>query len=221
MWWEETSPVQWGNCSRNNHCKRFMMKTGSSVQWGEVTLADKAPIRKLKGSKFLASTPLTQVCVCSLLSHVWLSVTPWTASHQAPLSVEFSRQEYWSGLLYSPRHIGFPSPGVFHAPSNASQEHPYSSKLSYFSTRILRSIHPFCNSMTTAVDTWASFPSLPSVWLQKVKFIFKALLVFLCVYRPFSDLDIHSRLSVGPFLHVHFLRSSEIARLRSADGSDD
>ena len=30
--------------------------------------------------------------------------TPWTAACQAPLSVEFSRQEYWSGLP-------FPSPG--------------------------------------------------------------------------------------------------------------
>ena len=42
-----------------------------------------------------------------LLSHVWLFVTPWTAAHQAPLSMEFSRQEYWSGVLL------FPSPGGF------------------------------------------------------------------------------------------------------------
>ena len=33
-----------------------------------------------------------------LLSHVRLFATPWTAAHQAPLSMEFSRQEYWSGL---------------------------------------------------------------------------------------------------------------------------
>ena len=31
-----------------------------------------------------------------LLSHVWLLVTAWTAAHQAPLSMGFSRQEYWS-----------------------------------------------------------------------------------------------------------------------------
>ena len=31
-----------------------------------------------------------------LLSHVWLLATPWTAAHQAPLSMGFSRQEYWS-----------------------------------------------------------------------------------------------------------------------------
>ena len=38
------------------------------------------------------------------LSHVWLFATPWTIAYQAPQSMEFSRQEYWSGLP-------FPSPG--------------------------------------------------------------------------------------------------------------
>ena len=32
------------------------------------------------------------------LSRVWLSATSWTAAHQAPLSMGFSRQEYWSGV---------------------------------------------------------------------------------------------------------------------------
>ena len=32
------------------------------------------------------------------LSCVWPSVTPWTASHQAPPTIGFSRQEYWSGV---------------------------------------------------------------------------------------------------------------------------
>ena len=39
-----------------------------------------------------------------LLSRVQLFVTPWTVAHQDPLSMGFSRQEYWSGLP-------FPSPG--------------------------------------------------------------------------------------------------------------
>ena len=30
------------------------------------------------------------------LSHVWFFVTPWTVAFQAPLSMEFSRQQYWS-----------------------------------------------------------------------------------------------------------------------------
>ena len=32
------------------------------------------------------------------LSHVWLLATPWTAAYQAPPSMGFSRQEYWSGV---------------------------------------------------------------------------------------------------------------------------
>ena len=42
---------------------------------------------------------------CCVLNCLRLSVTPWTEAHQGPLSMEFSRQEYWSGLP-------FPSPGV-------------------------------------------------------------------------------------------------------------
>ena len=38
------------------------------------------------------------------LSHVWVLATLWTAAYQAPLPMEFSRQEYWSGVpLPSPR----------------------------------------------------------------------------------------------------------------------
>ena len=35
------------------------------------------------------------------LSHVRLLATPWTAAYQAPLSMGFARQEYWSGLSLS------------------------------------------------------------------------------------------------------------------------
>ena len=43
------------------------------------------------------------VCV---LGHIQLFATPWTVARQVPLSMGFSRQEYWSGLP-------FPSPGDF------------------------------------------------------------------------------------------------------------
>ena len=36
-----------------------------------------------------------------MLSRVLLFLTPWTVAHQARLSMEFSRQEYWSGLPFS------------------------------------------------------------------------------------------------------------------------
>ena len=37
--------------------------------------------------------------------------TPWTGAPQAPLSIEFSRQEYWSGLPF-PSPGGLPNPGI-------------------------------------------------------------------------------------------------------------
>ena len=40
-----------------------------------------------------------------LLSHVQVFATPWTAAYQAPPSMGFSRQEYWSG-------VPLPSPTV-------------------------------------------------------------------------------------------------------------
>ena len=42
-----------------------------------------------------------KVCVL-VLSHVQLFASPWTVAHQAPLSVEFSRHKYWSGLPFTP-----------------------------------------------------------------------------------------------------------------------
>ena len=54
------------------------------------------------------------VCVCvhmHVLCCVQLFVTPWFVAHQAPLSMKFSRQEYWSGLPFSsPGHL--PDPGI-------------------------------------------------------------------------------------------------------------
>ena len=45
------------------------------------------------------------------LSCVWLFVTPWAVTHQAPLSMEFPRQEYWSRLpFFSPGDL--PDPGI-------------------------------------------------------------------------------------------------------------
>ena len=45
------------------------------------------------------------------LSHVWLFVTPWMVAYQAPLSIGFSRQEYWSGLPF-PSPGDLPNPGI-------------------------------------------------------------------------------------------------------------
>ena len=44
-------------------------------------------------------------------SHVQLFGTPWTVAYQAPPSMEFSRQEYWSGLPF-PSPGDLPDPGI-------------------------------------------------------------------------------------------------------------
>ena len=46
-----------------------------------------------------------------MLSCVQLFATPWTVTHQAPLSMGFSKQEYWSGLSF-PSLEDLPGPGI-------------------------------------------------------------------------------------------------------------
>ena len=57
-------------------------------------------------------TGIATQCVSSL-SPVRLSATLWTVAHQSPLSIEFSRQEYWSGLPFptpdEPRSLASPA----------------------------------------------------------------------------------------------------------------
>ena len=52
------------------------------------------------------------VYMCALvLSFIQLFATPWTVAHQAPLSLGFSRQEYWNGLPFPPPG-NLPNPGI-------------------------------------------------------------------------------------------------------------
>ena len=67
-----------------------------------------------KGLKLsFVETPLVSALTLAkaawVLSHVWLLATPCTIAHQDPLLMQFSRQEYWSGLP-------FPPPGDLHNP---------------------------------------------------------------------------------------------------------
>ena len=60
------------------------------------------------------------------LSHLRLLATPWTAAYQAPLSMGFSRQEYWSG-------VPLPSPVLpSRFPANHECYHPLLNPLSQF-----------------------------------------------------------------------------------------
>ena len=53
---------------------------------------------QLGNNEYVISEPV------KLLSHVQLFAIPWTVAHQAPPSMEFSRQEYWSGLPFPSPH---------------------------------------------------------------------------------------------------------------------
>ena len=46
-----------------------------------------------------------------ILSHVWLFTNPLTVAYHIPLSLEFSRQEYWCGLPF-PSPEDLPNPGI-------------------------------------------------------------------------------------------------------------
>ena len=50
-------------------------------------------------------------CLLSRFSHVWLFVSLWTVTLRTPLSMQFSRKEYWSGLPYHPPG-DLPDPGT-------------------------------------------------------------------------------------------------------------
>ena len=54
---------------------------------------------------------LLSLCSGAVLCDVQLFVTAWTVACQAPLSMEFSRQENWSGLPF-PTPVDLPKPGT-------------------------------------------------------------------------------------------------------------
>ena len=81
----------------------------------------------------------------SELSHVRLFVTPWTVAYQAPPSMGFSRQEYWSGLPF-PSPGDLPEPGIeprspaFQAEALTSEP---SQKVVFLKKRCLRNTSSF------------------------------------------------------------------------------
>ena len=90
---KESDPTEWLNWNWNTCPKHYAMILPSS----------KATLWNLVG--YIKESE--NVC----LNNVRLFVTPWTVAHLAPLSIEFSRQEYWSGLPFlSPVHV--PHPGI-------------------------------------------------------------------------------------------------------------
>ena len=59
-----------------------------------------SPFNQNHGNLLLKSVYQVCACILSCFSHIRLFMTLCTVAHQAPLSMGFSRQEYWSGLPY-------------------------------------------------------------------------------------------------------------------------
>ena len=55
-----------------------------------------------RGKAIVPRNEIPRVCMCvCVLNHVWLFLTPWTEAQQAPLVMEFSRQEHWCEWPFS------------------------------------------------------------------------------------------------------------------------
>ena len=82
-----------------------------------------------------------------LLSRVRLFATPWTVAYEAPPSMEFSRQEYWSGL-------SFPSPGDLpHPRIEPGSPSLQADALTIWATREAPSIYCCCCWVTSVCPT--------------------------------------------------------------------
>ena len=99
-----------------SHMDAFHLNGGGrSREWvgekqrGSAREGQRARMHKQAIGSEAPEAPWMPTCMQSHFSRVWLCATLWTVAHQAPLSMEFSGQEYWSGLP-------FPSPGDLRDP---------------------------------------------------------------------------------------------------------
>ena len=76
-------------------------------------------LKKVKWKVSWSSSRIASYIVLSHFSCVWLSATLWTVACQVPLSMGFSRQEYWRGLLF-PSPVDLPASGIETSPPVSS-----------------------------------------------------------------------------------------------------
>ena len=107
--WDLSSPTRKSTCSPAEEKQNLNHRTSREVP--KVGTCDDY----WRGISWVCAARVKWTEVNSL-SCVWLFATPWTVAHQAPPSMGFSRQEYWSGLPFpSPGHL--PDPGLKHLPA--------------------------------------------------------------------------------------------------------
>ena len=90
-------------------CISFLTCIGVSVtchkQVGRICIHAKSSCQAVR------SSCMGTCSVSQLFSCIWIFATLWTIDHQTPLSMGFSRQEYWSGLPVPPPR-DLPNPGI-------------------------------------------------------------------------------------------------------------
>ena len=125
-WWAAVhgvarSQTRLKRLSSSSSNENLLHSTGNSTQFSKVTQM-RRKFRKEGKYVFMQlvhfaiqqrlTQPCKQLCVrAQLLSHVELFAAPWTVTGQAPLSMEFSRQEYSSGQPF-PFPGDLPNPGI-------------------------------------------------------------------------------------------------------------
>ena len=116
--WIWTNSRRWGVCSNREAWCAAVHGVAHSQTW----LSNWAPPKRGGALSALQFPVFTSLPVSTSqnqsswrgvlgVAGVRLFATLWTLAHQAPLSVEFSRQEYWSGLPF-PSPGNLPNPGV-------------------------------------------------------------------------------------------------------------
>ena len=95
---EDTTWVDMGTRTKNISGEHRIWR------WGCISQQGPEGFRGQPGAQHLSPRPAPLSPWLGVPSCVWPFVAPWTLAGQAPLSMDFSRQEYWSGLP-------FPSPG--------------------------------------------------------------------------------------------------------------
>ena len=131
----------------------------------------------------------TTIFKCSSLSHVQLFAISWTVASQAPLFVEFSRQEYWSGLPFPPP-ANLSDPGL-------EYHFIYFHLISLLSYHIRGQLFPFLPQI-----------NLPTCVVGSISFLWQDLThVMITTHQHLLFISI-LRLEVCGFLLLHFANSS-------------
>ena len=117
------------------------------------------------------------------LSRIRLFATPWTVAYQAPLSVGFSRQQYWSGLPF-PSPVDLPKPGIepgspaLQTDALPSEPPGKSEQLSSKRTQITMLTR--MQRKGNLVHCWWEHKLVPSLWKTVLRFLKKIKIRLAC-----------------------------------------